>query len=277
MAIVARSNEQLDAAEIAAVRKFFENSALFREHQVADATALEDFMSRWGVVFNDESLAVALQKLSEAGVIKLKTDAQLRYEQVAQDFTPHQQKTVMDWLKSRRLIATPGTDEAFTNAAEILSTMRGRDFTISNLDYCMNYCLRHGTTLYRAENPRQNPWHDRAHKAVSPEDYRFAPKEDTNRGPLSRHSHSSNPAFNGELDRQKREKMNKHLPDSSDAAVSRMNAMWLSQAQALRGNTHSETARIQAVVAQTPGDGHAAYKAGVAEQKRIERERSRAR
>jgi len=206
-----------------------------------------------------------------------KSSAQMKFEQVAQDFTPQQQKTVMDWLRSRRLVFAPGADETFTNAAEILSAMRGRDFTISNLDYCMNYCLGHGTTLYRSEAPRQNPSQDRGHKAVSSEDYRWAPKETTNTPGPGLVSHSSNPRFNGQNEREKRERMDKHLPGSSDAAVARMNAMWLAQAQALRGNIHSETQRIQAVVAQTPGDGHAAYKAGVAEQKRIERERSGAR
>jgi len=205
-----------------------------------------------------------------------KSEAQMKFEQVAQDFTPHQQKTLMDWLKSRRFVSTPGADETFTNAAAILSAMRGRDFTISNLDYCMNYCLGHGTTLYRAETPSQRT--TRGHTATSPDDFRFAPKSDSNHTSLmSRHSHSNDPRFNGQNDREKLKLMNKHLPDSSDEAVTRMNNMWLAQARALRGNIHSETQRVQKIVEQTPGGGRAAYEAGKAEQKRIENERARGR
>jgi hypothetical protein len=49
------------------------------------------------------------------------------------------------------------------------------------------------------------------------------------------------------------------------------------QAKSLVGRTHSETARIQKIVSETPGGGYAAYEAGKAEQRIIENEHVRTR
>jgi len=264
--------------KVAAVRKFFENPALDSRYQEHNANVLEKYMYDWNVVINAESLQVAFDKLSEAGVLKLRSVPQQKYDVAAQGYTQAHQDVLDAWLKRNHLVHDPTDDRTFENCTAFYSAMRNRDFTPDNLNWCLQYLQGKGQKLHWLDRPTQNPWHDRAHKAVSPQDYRFAPKEDSNNNSLmSRHSHSSDPRFNGENDREKMKLMNKHLPDSSDAAVARMNAMWLNQARALRGNIHSETQRIQRVVEQTPGGPRKQYEAGKAEQKRIENERARGR
>jgi len=277
MAIVARSHRgQLDAAEITAIRRFFENPALdsrFTEH---NATQLEKYMYDWNVVIDAESLQAAFDKLSEAGVLKLRSVPQQKYDVAAQGYTQAQQDILDTWLQRNHLVHDPTDDRTFENCTAFFSAMRGRDFTPDNLNWCRDYLIGKGVKLHFEERPSQRT--TRGHTATSPDDFRFASKSDSNNTSLlSRHSHSNDPRYNGQNDREKMKLMDKHLPDSSDAAVARMNSMWLAQAQALRGNIHSETQRIQAVVAQTPGGGRAAYEAGKAEQKRIENERARGR
>jgi hypothetical protein len=272
MAIVARSHKgQLDAAETAAVRKFFENPALDSRYQEHNANQLEDYMYRWGVVIDAESLAVAFQKLSEAGVLKLRSVAQQKYDVAVQGYTQAHQDVLDAWLKRNHLVHDPTDDRTFDNCAEIFKAMKGREFNDSNLSWCRDYLIGKGIKLHFEERPSQRT--SRGHTATSPNDFRWAPKEDSNHGPLSRHSHSNDPRFNGELDRQKM-----RLPGTPESdLMASHNHVWMMQARALQGQNHAETQRVQKIVSSTPGGGRAAYEAGKAEQRRIENERARGR
>jgi len=273
MAIVARHHKwQLDAAETAAIRKFFQNPALFPEHQEADANALEDYMHRWGVVIDDESLAIALQKLSEGGVIKLKSDAQLRWEAVSKGMPQHILDALDAGMRQCRLISEG--DEGLENKANLLGYLQGREVTTSNILHGAEYLSGgKGVRVHWQQRPAQNPPSTRGHQATSPEDYRWMKKSESNTPGPGLVSHSNNPKFNGQEDR---EKMRLRSQPTDDPMASH-NWVWMQQAKALVGRTHSETQRVQKIVSQTPGGGRAAYEAGRAEQKRIENEHARGR
>jgi len=164
----------------------------------------------------------------------------------------------------------PQDDRTFDNCMAFFNAMRGRDFTAANLAWCLQYLQGRGG---RGERLR---WLDcpsrrtnRGHIPTSEADFRFAPKSDSNHTPLSRHSHSNDPRFNGELDRRKMQR-----PAEPDLMASHKH-VWMMQAKSLVGRTHSETQRVQKIVSQTPGGGRAAYEAGLREQRKIEMERAR--
>src|SRR5262249_50404893 len=115
---------------------------------------------------------------------------------------------------------------------------------------------------------------ERGHKATSPSDYKFAPREDTNVG-LARHSHASDPRFNGENERKARIANKLSEPDPMEA----QNYVWrqmLDKAIA-EGRTHSERNRIAEAAQQCPGGIR--LQAGAAEKEaaliRKDRERMR--
>ena len=256
MAIVARSHKgQLDTAETAAVRKFFENPALDSRYQEHNANQLEDYMYRWGVVIDAESLATAFQKLSEAGVLKLRSVAQQKYDAAAQGYTTEQQNTLANWLKSRHLVNTPGADETLENSAAILNAMRGRSFDYHNLDFCRTYLQSKGQKLYWEQRPAQGR-ENRGHRATSPEDYKPSLGNSSSVGP-GLVSHSNNPKFNGQAEREAREAERRRFnPDAQiEADIAFVNKYWNEQiAKAVaEGRTHSERARIAQVAQQTPG------------------------
>jgi len=66
------------------------------------------------------------------------------------------------------------------------------------------------------------------------------------------------------------EKMEKAKPEVANTAT-------VQRSQHHRGAPHSETHRIQRLVASTPGSGRQQFEAGKAEQRRIENERARGR
>lgn len=228
-------------------------------------------MERWQVIVDGDSLEAAFKVLAEANVLKLRSEAQQKYDAAAQGCTQAQQDILDAFLKRVHLVHDPADDRTFENCTAFYQAMRGREFTHDNLAWVLQYIRGKGARLHWEDRPSQVQ--HRAHIPTSPEDYRWAPKSDSNHTPLSRHSHSNDPRFNGENDRKKIQRPGAVEEDVMAAT----NRVWMMQARALQGQTHSETKRIQAVVSQTPGGGRAAYEAGVREQKLIERERARGR
>ena len=166
-------------------------------------------------------------------------------------------------------------DEGFENKASVLGYLQGREVSTDNVQRGTEYLMGRGVRLHWSPRPSQNPPQDRGHKATSPSDYRFAPREDTNVG-LARHSHASDPRFNGEAEREKREAERRRFNRPDDDLMAAHNYVWMKQAQAIQGRTHSETQRIQRAVSQA-GKGYAAYEAGMRELRTIENERARGR
>src|SRR3974390_2837592 len=98
--------------------------------------------------------------------------------------------------------------------------------------------------MHWTERPSQGR-ENRGHAHIEGE--RWAPKEDSNRHPLGRHSHASDPRFNGENDRKKMQSA-----AVEEDVMAATNRVWMMQANALLGQTHSETRCIQNVASQTP-------------------------
>jgi hypothetical protein len=268
MAIVARTQAMTQAEQAAVIKHFKENSALDPQYETSNANAYQDYFERWGVVIDAESLATAFQKLSEAGVLKLRSEAQRKYDAATKGYSQSHQDVLDVFLKRSHLVCDPTDDRTYENCTAFFNAMQGRDWNESNLNWCRDYLVGKGIKLHFDERPTQRT--DRGHIPTSPDDFRFAPKSDSNHTPLSRHSHSSDRRFNGQAEREKMKRPGQQEEDL-------MAATWFVRAKSLVGQTHSESQRIQDVVQKTPGGWKAAYEAGLAEQRRIENERARGR
>jgi len=190
-----------------------------------------------------------------------KPEARIKYDKATIGYEQRHQDVLDGFLKSFHLVHDPSDDRTYENCAAIFDAMKGREWTTDNLRWVVDYLSGRGKKLHWLERPSQRI--NRGHIANSPDDFRFAPKESTNQHPLSKHSHSSNPRFNGQEDREKM-RLKSQPPDDPMASHN-------------IGRTHSETERIQKVASQTPGGGRAAYEAGLREQRIIENEHARGR
>ena len=271
--IAARKQKETSLQEQAAFVKFFNEHPELGEPESADCTHNANeianyVVDQWKVEINSESMATAFRALSEAGRLKLKSPAQLRWEQASKHLSSQTLEALDHGIQCH--LVTEG-DEGFENRINLLGYLQGREISTATILRAAEYSGGRGIRIYWQARPSQSKEH-RGHIPASQNDFRFAPKEDSNHTPLSRHSHSSNPAFNGENDRKKMRRMNQP-PDDPMAAHT---WVWMQQAKALVGSNHSETKRVQHAVSQAK-PGYAAYEAGRQELRRIEIEKARAR
>jgi hypothetical protein len=281
MAIIARTSDELSQAEITAAQKFVSDHPELTEDVVHNVNELADYTAgTWKVLLNEESLGIAFKNLSEAGRLRLKSVARLRYEQSAQGYTTEQQNILADWLKSRHLVNTPGGDETFENSAAILSAMRGRSFDYHNLDFCLTYLQSKGQRLHWEQRPAQGR-ENRGHRATSPDDYRWMKKSECNTPGPGLVSHGSNPKFNGQTEREAREAERRRFnPDAKiEADITLAKKIWNEEIAktVAEGRTHSERARIAQVAQQTPGGPRLQAAAAREEVARIRKDHERGR
>jgi hypothetical protein len=177
MVIAARTQPMTEAEQAAVVKHFRENSALDPQYETSNADAYQSYFERWGVVVDAESLQVAFQKLSEAGVLKLRSVSQQKYDEATNGYTQAHQDILDTWLRHNHLVHDPADDRTYENCAALFDAMRGRDFNESNLNWCRDYLVGKGAKLYFEDRPTQRT--ARGHVARGPEDFRFAPREDS--------------------------------------------------------------------------------------------------
>jgi len=237
-------------------------------------------VNQWKQPITEQTLKAAVEKLREAGQLTFKSAARIKFDQACSGWTPDQIDFVVKWMKVNGL-DTDG-DNAFVNAAGFMNAMSGRTLTTDNLAWCLTYLQGKGVGLEWKPTPSQNQ-PNRGHKATSPDDYRWMPKEEVNRAHAGKNSHSSNPNFNGQKQREERIAEERRLGNASDAAIQQDHAMteayWQREtARAVAtGTTHSERARIQQAANQTPGGAANQFKAAKAEANRLRLERERVR
>ena len=156
MAIVRRMRPEYSPAEEAAILKFFrENPALDPKYEVHNANRFQSYIERWQVIVDGESLEDAFNSLSEAGVLKLRSEAQQKYDAAAQGYTQAQQDTLDTFLKRVHLVHDPGDDRTFANCSAFYQAMRGREFTHDNLAWVLQYIQGKGVRLHWEDRPSQ--------------------------------------------------------------------------------------------------------------------------
>jgi len=286
---MARTQQELTAEEKQAVRKFFiEHPELGEgaettpsEQLIRNANAIEDYIRRWNVVINAESMQKAYEALrADEGVLEVTSEARLKYAEATRGYTQAHQDILDGFLKSVQLVHDPNDDRTFENCTALFNAMRGREFTHDNLMWVVQYLQGRGgrgTKLHWLERRNPDAPDFRGHRfdKNDPESYRFAPKSETNRPSLP--SHSANKYLNGQLERAQREAAKGRFNKPDEDLMAAHNYVWRQAAKALVGRTHSETQRVQQAVSQADGGGYAAYQAGLQELRLIENERARGR
>jgi hypothetical protein len=105
----------------------------------------------------------------------------------------------------------------------------------------------------------------------------FMPKSETNLAHAGRPSHSSDPRFNGTLEREQKREAERRagVADSATESAKAMEVYWQGEIDKLikTGVTHSERNRLAQVAQQTSGSARQRISAVKAEADRIRRDR----
>jgi len=178
----------------------------------------------------------------------------------------------------RRCYLVTEGDEGFENKTNLLGYLQGREVSAATVQRGTEYLMGTGVRVHWAPRPSQNPPQDRGHKATSPSDFRFAPREDTNVG-LARHSHSANPRFNGQEEAEKREAERKRFNKPDEDLMAGHKYVWKPEIDKAiaEGRTHTERQRIAQVAQQTPGGVRLQAEAAQKEAALIRKDRERMR
>src|SRR5262245_23637701 len=149
MAIVARQQKELTPQEQAAFVKFFKENPALGESESPESThnakaVLKYLADDWKVIVDEESLRAGLKALSEAGLLKLRTPAQQKFDQASRGYTQAHQDILDRLLQQVHLVSDPNDDRTFENCAAIFNAMRGRDFTHDNLMWAVQYLQGRG-------------------------------------------------------------------------------------------------------------------------------------
>ena len=158
----------------------------------------------------------------------------------------------------RQLHLTVHGDQGFENKANLLGYLQGREISTFNIQRGAEYLMgRRGVKLHWAARPSQAR-EQRGHRydANDPNAFRWMPKDEVNRpGGPGLLSHSSNPKFNGQLEREQREAARRRFNHPSDDAAAAHNYIWkqVIEKAVAEGRTHSERQRIALVAQQTSG------------------------
>jgi hypothetical protein len=275
MAIVRRQQQQLSSEEETAVLEFFKtNQELDPKHQVHNANKLEAALHHMNAVVTQESLQVAFEILKKVGELRLITPEKKKFDAAVKLAGLNQShvNTIFNFLRTFHLVHD-ASDQGLHNATIVIDGLSGREFNPGSMRFAIEHAQSRGTTLYWEQRdlgtkPRG--------KHSTDEPVHFMPKDESNRGYLQGHSHSRDPRFNGQLEREQREAVKTASQKSTEDVMEGTNAVWRMSATQLSGENHTQTKRIQSVVQQVAmREGwRKAYEAGRNEQKRIENERA---
>jgi hypothetical protein len=187
--------------------------------------------------------------------LRWKSEAQMKFEKAAAKVAQEDLDNLEKFLKANRL--WPSDDQAYENACQFIGYQSGRPYTFD--------VLARLTLPQIQGNSRQGlHWSApgsstyRLHGQHSGGDAHFAPKSESNQAFSHRVIHQST-----EIPR----------PVSSKAMD---DFQWNRMANALCGDRYSDTTAIQSAV-KAAGGGEAGYRAGLAMQKKIRRDRETAR
>jgi hypothetical protein len=267
MAIMARKQQELTAEEKQAVRKFFiEHPELGEgaettptEQLIHNANVIEDYIRRWNVLIDAESLQKAYEALRAVnGVLQITSEARMKFAEATRCYTQAHQDILDAFLQRVHLVHNPNDDRTFENCTAIYRAMAGREWAHDNLMLVVQYLQGRGgrgTKLHWEQRKDPDAPEYRGHRfdRNDPNSYRFMPKSETNRSSLP--SHSGNKYLNGEAEREKREAERQRFAKQPDDVVAAQHLMWrqmLDRAIA-EGRTHSERNRIEQAARQSPG------------------------
>src|SRR5262249_16861375 len=130
----------------------------------------------WKMILNEESLRVAFKNLSEAGRLRLKSAAKLRWEQVSKGLS-QQTLDALDQGMRRCHLVTEG-DEGFENKASLLGYLQGREVSTESIAAGVQYLQGRGgrgTKLHWEQRKDPDAPEYRGHRfdRNDPNSYRF--------------------------------------------------------------------------------------------------------
>jgi hypothetical protein len=250
----------------------------FGDDADGNTNMLLQYFEQWNPTFpiNAATIKQAIDLLTEKNLLKWISPAQLSFEAASRGLSVAQLAVLTSGLSAYTLI-TEG-DEGYENKVAMLGYLQGRSIDHDTIFKGASFLQAKGVKLYWKPAPSQNQ-PSRGHnasKAPTPQDMVWISKEDANRAHVGKINHSSDPRFNGEKERQEKLAQERRFGGGDDSIrkdIEIAEKMWQSEIDQLRGETHAETERIQAVARQTPGGAMQRHKAAVKEQAKIQREK----
>jgi hypothetical protein len=220
--------------EIDAFGEFFHQNPEYDSTENGDQLVAY-LRSTWKVKINAESLAVAKQKLVEAGLLKPISAAVRKLRAVTSNYPKEQLDAFTTWFGKQTTLVNDDDDQGRGNAANLLTELRGRAFSEKAAYDAIGRLQYSGKTLYFKPGPEAdrrvvNDKKNYAAEATEP----FMPKSEV-RSSLDT-SYEHNPL------------RHKADPKSTpEPVLDSTEARWKQMAQKLlrTGNSHSENDELQ--------------------------------
>jgi hypothetical protein len=221
------------------------------------------------------SIKQAIDLMTEKNLLHWKSQDQVKFEQVSSGLSQRDLQILDSGLTNYNLV-TAG-DEGYANKVAMIEYLRGRQVSHDEIYRGAQYLMGKGVNLYFKPMPSQSTPHRgvNATRPPSSNDMVWISKEDANSAYLGRPNHALDERFNGSKERRERQEQERRLnmPHETFEDHNAAERLWESQIKQLVGETHSETARIQAVARQTPGSARQRFSAAKQEQAKIQREK----
>jgi hypothetical protein len=154
---MARTNEKVTPQEFKTFEKFFADNPQL--DTVANVDSFSTYLlETWQVDITPENLAVAAQRLTEAG-LEILTPIQVRYRQVAK-LDQNAAQFVSDWYVNQNILVKDDQDKSFENQTALLLELRGREVNSNTIGQAIGRIGQsrglHYVQTARPVDPRQH-------------------------------------------------------------------------------------------------------------------------
>jgi hypothetical protein len=251
-----KDSDQLTQAERTAFADFFKKNPDYDTE--ANGSQLADFLlNQWKVIVDAESLTIAKAKLVEAKLLVPMSAATLKLRAVISGYPEDQFNSFSGWFEKQTALVNGSSDEAFENAANLLTELRGREISIQKIDEAIGRLQYRGTTLHfnqaaKSDRPpvmRQGlPNHAATASAHKPGV--MFDRNEVNQDPLD---------------------AKRHKPDTEpeSEAPDAVNQRWQQKADSVRGASHAVTEQAKRILVTIPGTSQIDWEATAAARERF--------